>query len=209
MSSPIYQLSSLKRNRCIIYSSDSDNYDGSVRSRPRLGSVDSVDIVSDQDKEYTMSPISMSLQSSGSVDSPDDKEYTIPEMSLSSKCTTPTDDALSPSSRLPMDTGDILSDILQAAGIQYSDVEFDSDPAHDEKYRDKVTEEMHDNASWTSDNSTINSNDDKDIAINDAYIHYHSGDFKITPEELHNHVSHPEFDFAAAAKLIHTNFSFD
>lgn len=54
MSLPRYQRSSLKRNYHIIYSSDSDEYIGPILPRPRLGSTNFIDDVSNQNEEYTM-----------------------------------------------------------------------------------------------------------------------------------------------------------
>jgi hypothetical protein len=64
---------SLKRNRRIVYSSDSDNSEGPLQSRPRVGSISSRDVVSNEDEEYIIPSVSISSQSASSdVDDSDE-----------------------------------------------------------------------------------------------------------------------------------------
>ena len=64
------------------------------------------------------------------------------------------------------DEQDTLSDILQAAGIPYSDVDFSD-------FNSDIGHHDHDNVS-------IDSNSDEEIAVDDAYIDHDSADLEIT-----------------------------
>jgi hypothetical protein len=153
----------------------------------------------------------------------DDERFSIPSISLSSRSASPVDSSSdAPGDSLvnlklgtkssPIEISDDDESLPQAAGIPYSDVDlsdFDSDNEHDRNYWGTADREAHDNASWTSEVSTINSEGDEEIAVDDAYIDHDSADLEITARELHDLVSSPGFDFAAAKKLVHTNYSFD
>lgn len=198
MSSSEQHPSFLKRNCGLIYSSESDDCDGPVRIKRKLRSP-SKTVVSDKE-EYIIPSLPISPRPMSPVENFDDEVYIIPTTSAS-PC---------PSSAFPRDKGDTLSDILQDAGIPYFHVGFSDIDMDNESYRnyyDTSSGKAHDNASCNSEMSTIDV--DEKIVVDDIYIDHESADLEITPKELHDLVSSPDFDFAEAKKLIHTSYAFD
>ena len=121
------------------------------------------------------------------------EEYRIPSISISFRSMSPTDISRDDSDEeYKLSANDEpLSDILQAADIPYSDVDFS------------------DFESDSHDDISVDSDYDEEIAVDDAYIDHDSADLEITPGELHDIVFDIDFDFAIAKKLIHTKYSFD
>jgi hypothetical protein len=206
-------LNNLKRNCCVVYSSDSDEPCGPLPVKPKLDCTPFTLDVSEEDDQYytvppitispTPSPVDNSEDSSALLNFPIGRESTIVDTSSDIS-----DELFS------RDEPRTTSQILRASNVVYSDVSYadsDDEIEYDKNQWSSVKRQAHDCASWREDESTSHGSDssDSEIAVDDAYIDHDSAESELTTEEFHKIVNSPDFDFTAAKKLIHTNHSFD